>query len=124
LPAAGPVAAPPSPDHSGSGEANRARVPARIGCLLFALFFQFATFLALFIVVHILRGHYEGSSYTSAQRVDAAVLGLPSAALGVSVLLAALYTLFTGRKPGLVFKLALAAIVVFAVSYGLELALK
>jgi hypothetical protein len=39
-------------------------------------------------------------------------------------LLAALYTLFTGRRSGLVFKLALAAIVVFAVSYGLELALK
>jgi hypothetical protein len=105
-------------------ESGRAGAPARIGCLLFALLFQVATFLALFIVVHILRGHYEGSTYSSAQQVDAALLGIPSAVLGAGVLLAALYTLFSGRRAGLAFKLALAAIVVFSVFYGLELALK
>jgi hypothetical protein len=110
--------------HETGAGARRAGALARIGCLLFALLFQIATFLALFIVVHILRGHYEGSTYSSAQRVDAAILGIPSAALGVGVLLAAIYTLFTGRRAGLTFKLALAAIVVFAVCYGLELALK
>jgi hypothetical protein len=103
---------------------RRAGALARAGCLLFALLFQIATFLALFIVVHILRGHYEGSTYSSAQKVDAALLGIPSAILGAGVLVAALYTLFTGRRAALAFKLALAAIVVFAAFYGLELALK
>jgi hypothetical protein len=96
----------------------------RIGLLVFALLFQILTFLALFVAVHILRGHFHGSTYSSAQQVDAAVLGLPGVALGIGVLLAAIYTLFTGRRSGLVFKLVLAAVVLFAVSYGLELALK
>jgi hypothetical protein len=105
-------------------EDRRAGALARFGCLLFALLFQIATFLAVFIVVHILRGHYEGSTYSTAQRVDAAVLGIPSAVLGAGVLVAALHTVFTGRRASLAFKLALAAIVTFAAYYGLELALK
>ena len=105
-------------------EDPRTGVLGRIGLLVFALLFQILTFLALFVAIHILRGHYEGSTYSSAQQVDAAVLGLPGVALAIGALLAALYTLFTGWRSSLVFKLALAASALFAVSYGLELALE
>lgn len=120
---AGSAAMPPKLGAPGAGDTG-AGVLGRIGLLLFALIFQILNFIALFIAVHILRGHYQGSTYTSAQQIDAAVLGLPGVALGIGVLVAAIYTVFTGRRSGLVFRLALAAVVLLAVSYGLELALK
>ena len=107
-------------------EAAGARTGAlgRIGLLVLALLFQIVTFIALFIFIHILRGHYGDSTYSTAQQIDAAVLGLPGVLLGFGFLLAALYTLFSGRRPGLAFRLALASAVVLAVAYGLELALR
>ncbi len=117
------AAMPPKLDAQRSGDSNTG-VIGRIGLLVFALLFQILTFIAFFIAIHILRGHYQGSTYTTAQQVDAAVLGLPGVALGIGVLVAAIHMLLTGRRSGLVFKLALAAIGVSAVSYGLELALK
>jgi hypothetical protein len=96
----------------------------RIGGVLFGLVFQLGTFIALFIVVHIVPGHYGDSVYGSGQRVVAAVLGIPAVALGAGVLLAAIYTAATGRRGGLTFRLAFAAVALFAVMFGLELILK
>jgi hypothetical protein len=96
----------------------------RIALLVLALLFQILSFVALFIFVHVLRGHYEGSTYSTAQRVDAAVLGLPGVAIGIGVLLAAIYTLFSGRRAGLITRLALVSLVLLAVAYGIEVALK
>src|ERR1700760_721428 len=96
----------------------------RIAFLILALLLQVLSFVALFVFVHVLRGHYEGSTYSTGQRVDAALLGLPGVALGVGVLLAALYTLFSGRRARLVSGLALASLLVIAVAYGIEAALK
>jgi hypothetical protein len=45
-------------------------------------------------------------------------------ALGIGVLLAAIYTLFSGRRAGLVSRLALVSLVLLAVAYRIELALK
>jgi hypothetical protein len=104
--------------------AGRTGALGRIGLLVFALAFQILTFVALFIFIHVLRGHYEDSTYSTGQQVDAAVLGLPGVALGIGVLLAAIYNLFSGRRSGLGLRLALAAAVLLAVAYGIELALK
>jgi hypothetical protein len=97
---------------------------ARIGRVLFGLVFQIGTLITLFIVVNIVRGHYNDSIYGTDQRVVAAVLGFPAAALGVGVLVAAIYTAITGKRGGLTFRLALGAVLLFAVMFGLELALK
>ncbi len=96
----------------------------RIGRLAFGLVFQFGTIIVLFIVVHIVRGHYGDSVYSTGQQIVAGVLGFPAAALAIGVLLAAIYTATTGKKGGLTFKLALAAVGLFAVMYAIELALK
>ncbi len=118
-----PVAPGPEPVAAGPG-GPRTGALGRLGLLAFGLLFQILTFLALFIALHILRGHYQDSTYTTAQEIVAAVLGLPGAAIAIGVLAAAIYTLFSGRRAGLVFRLALTAAVVLAVAYGLELALK
>jgi hypothetical protein len=107
-----------------SASAPRTGVLGRLGLLVFATCFQILTFLALFVFLHVLRGQYEGSSYSTAQQIDAAILGLPGAALAVGALLAAIFTLFSGRRGRMVLHLALAAVVVMSAAFLLELALK
>jgi hypothetical protein len=103
---------------------GRSGTLGRLGLLVFALAFQILTAVALFIFVHVLRGHYEDSTYSTGQQIDAAVIGLPGVALGIGVLLLAVYNVFDGRRSGLVLRLALAAAALLAVAYGIELALK
>jgi hypothetical protein len=92
--------------------------------LVLATVFQILSFVALFVFVHVLRGHYDGSTYSTAQQIDAAVLGLPGVAIGIGVLLAAIHTLFSGHRAGLITRLALVSLVLLAVAYGIEVALK
>jgi hypothetical protein len=119
-----PASMPPKLGTPSGTTETRTGIPMRIALLVLALLFQILSFVALFVFVHVLRGHYEGSTYSTAQRVDAAVLGLPGVAIGIGALLAALYTLFTGRRADLVPRLALVSLVLLAVAYGIEVALK
>jgi hypothetical protein len=121
---AAPASMPPKLDPPPERADTRTGILTRIALLVLALLFQILSFVALFVFVHVLRGHYEGSTYSTAQQIDAAVLGLPGVALGIGALLAALYTLFTGRRARLVSRLALASLVLLAVAYGIEVALK
>jgi hypothetical protein len=45
-------------------------------------------------------------------------------AIGIGVLLAAIHTLSSGHRAGLVTRLALVSLVLLAVAYGIEMALK
>jgi hypothetical protein len=119
-----PASMPPELDAPTETADGRTGIPMRIALLVLALLFQILSFVALFVFVHVLRGHYEGSTYSTAQEIDAAVLGLPGVALGIGVLLAAIYTLFSGRRAGLISRLALASLVLLAVAYGIEVVLK
>jgi heme/copper-type cytochrome/quinol oxidase subunit 3 len=103
---------------------GRSGAVVRLGLLIFALAFQILTFLGLFVFLHVLRGNYEGSTYSTAQQVDAAVVGLPGAALAIGALLIAIWNLFSGRRSRLVLHACLAAVVLMAVAFLLELALK
>jgi hypothetical protein len=121
---AAPASMPPKLGAPSGTTETRTGIPMRFALLVLALLFQILSFVALFVFVHVLRGHYEGSTYSTAQRVDAAVLGLPGVAIGIGALLAALHTLFTGRRADLVPRLALVSLVLLAVAYGIEVALK
>ena len=109
---------------SGKLAARRVGVLGRVGRVGFGLVFQLGTLLTLFFAEHLLSGHYEKSEYNTAQQVVGGVLGIPTVVLGLSVLGAALYTAATGRRGALTFKLALAAIGLFAAMFAIELALK
>jgi hypothetical protein len=121
---AAPASMPPKLDEPTGTADTRTGIILRIALLVLATVFQILSFVALFVFVHVLRGRYEGSTYSTAEQIDAAVLGLPGVAIGISVLLAAVYTLFSGRRAGLITKLALVSLVLLAVAYGIELALK
>ena len=108
----------------GKTPAPRVGILGRIGCLGFGLVFQLGTLIALFFAEHLLSGHYGASVYNTGQQVVGGVLGIPTVVLGVGVLAAALYTAATGRRGWLTFKLALAAIGLFALMFAVELALK
>ncbi len=103
---------------------GRVGAVGRIARLAFGLIFQLATFTALFFAVHLVRGSFETSVYSSGQRVIGGVLGFPSAALGLGTLAAAIYTAATGRRGALTFKLAAAAVLLFVLMYAIELAIK
>jgi len=90
----------------------------------FGLVFQLGTLIALFFAEHLISGHYGNSVYSTGQQIVGGVLGLPTVALGVGVLGAAIYTAATGRRGALTFKLALATLGLFAIMYAIELALK
>ncbi len=114
----------PSVIESGRAPGRRVGVLGRIGRLAFGLLFQLGTLIALFFATHLLSGHYGSSVYNGGQQVVGGVLGIPTVALGAGVLVAALYTAATGRRGELTFKLALAAVGLFAVMFVVELALK
>ncbi len=109
---------------SGEAAARRVGTLGRIGRVGFGLVFQFGTLIALFFAEHLLSGHYGQSVYNSGQQIVGGVLGIPTVVLGVSVLIAALYTAATGRRGWLTFKLALATVGLFALMFAIELALK
>jgi hypothetical protein len=94
-----PASLPPKPGEPAQTADARTGLLVRIALLVLATVFQILSFVALFVFIHVLRGHYEGSTYSSGQRVDAAVLGLPGVALGIGVLLAAIYTLSPAAAP-------------------------
>jgi hypothetical protein len=119
-----PASMPPKLGAPSETTETRTGIPMRIALLVLALLFQILSFVALFVFIHVLRGHYEGSTYSTAQRVDAAVLGLSGVAIGIGVLLAAVYSLFSGRRADLVTRLALVSLVLLAMAYGIEVALK
>ena len=96
----------------------------RIGRLGFGILFQLGTLVALFFAEHLISGHYGASVYNGGQQVVGGVLGIPTVVLGVGVLVAAIYTAATGRRGWLTFKLALAALGLFALMFAIELALK